>query len=315
MPRAWVEDTWLARDRSRTDRWGSGSRWRVRWREETAGGPRLRTKRFAKKSDAEELAAKLDNDIRASVYRDPDLGKTLLREVAAEWLATHLRVKEATSVRYERELRMYVLPKFGSRAVGTITRAEVANWVADLHHGRAPARYMIRGTRPPEYQPVGQQRRPLGAASIEHIMAVFGPVMRWALEQGRIDRDPTAGLSLPRPETSEHVYLTHTQVRDLAEAAEQVSGSHQDAVLVYTLAYTGVRINEALAAQIRSLDTTRRQLRITQTWTKGRDSDRKLGAPKSWERRTVPLPGFAATELAGLVKDRPPGEFIFTAKR
>ncbi|MDR1187540.1 MAG: site-specific integrase [Bifidobacteriaceae bacterium] len=315
MARAWVEDRWNDAAGNPSARHGTGSRWRVRWRENTDDGPRLRDRAFPKKSDAEEFAAKIDNDLRASVYRDPDLGKTPFKEVAEQWLATHLSIRDSTALRYERELRMYTLPKFGRREINTITRAEVANWVADLHHGRARARYKIRGTNPPEYRPIQRMRNPLGASSIEHIIVNLGAIMKWALVEGRIDRSPVVGLSLPKTESEEHVYLTHAQVRDLAEAAEQVSREHQDAVLVYALAYTGMRINEALAAKTGALDLPGRKLRIVKTWTQDKNGARVLGPPKSHERRTVPLTAHLAEELAALVKDAAPGDFIFQAKR
>ncbi|MDR1426732.1 MAG: site-specific integrase [Bifidobacteriaceae bacterium] len=315
MAHAWVEDQWVSKEGDKLARHGIGSRWHVRWREPTEDGTRFRDRAFAKKTDAEEFATKIDNDLRASVYRDPDLGKAPFREIAEQWLAAHLSVRDSTAARYERELRMYTLPKFGHRPINTITRAEVAAWVADLHHGRAPARYKIRGTKPPEFLPVQQMRNRLGASSIEHIVTNLGAIMKWALVEGRIDRNPVVGLSLPKAESEEHVYLTHQQVRDLADAAERVTGVHQDAVLIYALAYTGMRINEALAAKTGALDLVGRKLRVVKTWTVDKDGARVLGPPKSHERRTVPLTAFLAKELAALVKDSGPGDFIFQAKR
>jgi integrase len=275
----------------------------------------LRAKGFAKKSDAEEYAAKLDNDIRASVYRDPDLGKATFAEVATEWLAGHLRIRDATAVRYERELRMYMIPKFGNQAINSITRADLATWVGELLHGTAPVRYRIRGSNPPIDRPIGPMRAGLAAASIEHMVSVLGAIFKWALEADRIVKNPTIGLSIPRPVPQDHVYLTHTQVRDLATAAQAITGDRQDALLVYTLAYTGMRINEALAVQTARLNTANREIRVLQTWTQGRDGGRRLGPPKSFEKRTVPLPVFLAAELAELARDRKPGDFLFQARR
>ncbi|MDR1427955.1 MAG: site-specific integrase [Bifidobacteriaceae bacterium] len=305
----------MSATRRKTAFWGKGQRWRVRWRDETGEQVRLRAKAFTRKSDATEFAAKLDNDIRASVYRDPDLGKATFGEVAAEWFAAHMRIRDATAPRYERELRMYMIPKFGQRPINTITPADLAARVSELLQGIAPARYRVRGSNPPVNLPVAPMRSRLSPASIEHMVTVLGAIFKWAILTDRIVKNPTLALSIPRPVPADHVYLTHTQVRDLAEAAQAVTADRQDALLVYTLAYTGIRINEALAVKTAKLDTAAQRIRVVQTWTKTRDGKRQLGPPKSFERRTVPPPVFLAAELATLAKDRKPGDFLFQAKR
>jgi integrase len=210
---------------------------------------------------------------------------------------------------------MYMVPKFGPKPVNSISRADLAAWVADLTRGKAPARYKVRGSNPPRDHPARTMRAPLAPASIEHMVTILGAIFKWAMANDRIAKNPATGLSIPRPVPEDHVYLTHNQVRDLAAAAQNATGDRQDAALVYTLAYTGLSSNEALAAKTGALDTAARTLRVAQTWTQGRDGGRKLGPPTSWARRTGPLPGFLADPLADRVQGRGPGEFVFTARR
>src|SRR5687768_4223673 len=122
MARAWIQDEWLDANRQPTARNGTGSRWRVYWWEETQTGRRRRSKRFQRKPDAQQYAAKRDNDLRAGTYRPPEHAETLLADIAAEWLSTRLDIKPATYLHYERSLRAYVLPQWGSRRIGTITK-------------------------------------------------------------------------------------------------------------------------------------------------------------------------------------------------
>jgi hypothetical protein len=121
-----------------------------------------------------EFAAKLDNAIRASVYRDPDLVKATFGEVAAEWFAAHMRIRDATAPRYDRELRMYMILKFGQRPINTISPADLAAWLSGLLQGTAPARHRVSGSNPPVDLPAAHMRSRLSAASIEHMVTILG---------------------------------------------------------------------------------------------------------------------------------------------
>src|SRR5690606_32389215 len=102
--------------------------------------------------------------------------------------------------------------------------------------------------------PVGPMHRPLAPTSVDHIHTVFSAVMAWAVDTDRIARNPASGVRLPRVVAPDHVYLSHTQVEALATAAEGVTGDPSDRTLVLLLAYTGLRINEALALTVSNLD-------------------------------------------------------------
>lgn len=317
MARAWVEDLWKTADGSPSTRAGSGARWRVRWWEDQVAPDgaltrRQRARSFRKKPDAEAYAAKTEHEQRAGTYRPPERAETPFAEVASEWLKAHLDVKAATYRRYERELRMYVLPRFGASPIGRVTRAQVADWVADLARGEAKARYVTRGSG--EIGEIGPMRKPLGAASIQHLHTVLVAVLGWAVETDRIAANPATRVRLPRVVDPEQVYLSHEQIEALGNAAEDVA-TPADRSLVLLLAYTGLRINEALALVVADVDISRRRVRVNQTWTEDLDGKRVLGPPKTHERRRVPLPAFLALDLAGLIKDREPGAWLFESPR
>ncbi|NVM95361.1 site-specific integrase [Arthrobacter sp. AETb3-4] len=262
MARAWIEYEWLTADKQQTAKHGVGKRWRAYWWEAIVPDAQGRTKRrrsqqFGRKGDAEQFVTKIENDLRARTYRPPENAETLVAVVAAEWLATRLNIKPATYRRYERELRSYVLPKWESVKIGTITKAQVAGWIAHLSASTAPARYKIRGTEPAQYHRAGTMRRPLTPASVDHLHTVFSAVMGWAVETDRIGRNPAAGVKLPRVIPADHVYLSHEQVDDLATAAHGVTDAEMDRALFQFLAYTGLRIDEALALTVGDLNLFR----------------------------------------------------------
>jgi integrase len=143
-------------------------------------------------------------------------------------------------------------------------------------------------------------RGPLKATSIGHIHTVLSAVLAWAVETDRISRNPASGARLPRVIAPEHVYLSHAQVEDLATAAESLTGHATDGTLIRFLAYTGLRINEALALKVSALDLMRNRVQVTHTWTLDKEGRRVLGPPKTHEKRAVPLPRFLADELQNL---------------
>lgn len=97
--------------------------------------------------------------------------------------------------------------------------------------------------------------------------------------------------------------------------ASKLTGRPDDGALVHLLAYPGPRISEATALQVRDIDFTAEQARVRRTWTVDRDSKRKLGDPKTWEQRAIPLPTFLVAELRELCRGKQPEDFIFTSSR
>ena len=310
MARAWIADEWLDANRQPTARNGTGSRWRVYWWEDSGPKRRRRSKRFTRKPDAQQFAAKLENDLRAGSYRPPEHAETRLADVAAEWLSTRLDIKPATYLHYERSLSAYVLPQWGARRIGTITKPEVAAWISALAAGTAAAAGKVRSSNPPRYEPA-PMRGPLKPSSIGHIHTVLSAVLAWAVETDRISRNPAAGARLPRVAAPEQVYLSHSQVEDLATAAEELTGRPTDGTLVRFLAYTGLRINEALALKVSALDLMRARAAVVATWTLDRAGKKVLGTPKTHEKRAVPLPRFLVAELEELTAGQAKDAYVF----
>ena len=91
---------------------------------------------------------------------------------------------------------------------------------------------------------------------IHHVVdIVFGAVLRDAVDRNLIHRSPLARVKLPKTGThdGERLYLTVGQVEQLAAGAAESTGS-EAALLVRTLAYTGLRIGEA--GRCRSVSST-----------------------------------------------------------
>lgn len=317
MARAWIDDRWKGKDGKPTARHGKGSRWQVFWwaEEPGPGGTltrRRRTKAFTRKVDAQNYAEKVGTTSRDGTYRDPDAGQITFGAMWDTWLAGRVDLKGATLARYRRDARTYVLPQWGHRRVGTITREEVAAWVADLAAGRAPAEYVKRGTGESTRQ---TQRGPLSANSIKHLTTLTSAVLEWAVDTGRVGSNAAHKVKRPRAEQQEMVFLAHREVEALATAAEGITGARMDRALVLFLAYSGVRIGEATALRVADVDLAARRAHIRQTWTIDADSNRVLDTPKNHERRSVPLTRAVLDTVGPLLEGQPADAFVFRATR
>lgn len=276
-----IDDRWHRKGpdgkKVRTDRYGKGARWVVRWRDPSGV---QRKKSFRLKEDAEDYAGTVRQDMRTGSYVAPDAGKILVEEWARRWLDAQAHVKASTLDRTRGIVDNHIVPKWGRVALSSVTFADVQGWVASLTRA---------GTAP---------------RTIAKVHGVFRQMLGWAVKDGRLARNPAQGVPLPRPDLPRHRYLDHTAVAMLAKEC----GDY--APLVRLLAYTGLRWGEAAAIRVREVDLIRRRINVVASVT---EVNGRLvwGSPKTHARRTVPVPRFLAAELAPLVKDRAPDALLF----
>ncbi|HWU28936.1 MAG TPA: tyrosine-type recombinase/integrase [Microbacterium sp.] len=346
MGRAWVTDRWVkdavvtmpdgtttkisatsAQLRSlktlpehfRTSKFMKGSRWEVGWHDPTAAGRRQVKKLFARRSDADAFAAELEDDIRSDRYIDPASRARTYRAVAEAWLASKNRIKDSSYFRYRRELDNYVLPKWGERTIGSITRTDIDEWILQLRDGTA-----VHDFDRTEYLKQTKARKPrtpvkMKPSYLRHVAsATFGGPLRYAVREGWIGRDPFRNVELPRDEgdlESDLPSLSYQDIDALADAALEITDNESDRWLVQTLAVSGPRIGEATALKIKDLDLSNKRVRIHRTWTTDREGKRKLGPVKTWEKRWLPLADFIVSGLKAIIKDRDPEDYVFTSPR
>lgn len=291
----------------RSQRYGEGKRWRCRWFVINPNGSKQgKTKAFDKLYDAEEFQAALEDDIRRGRYVDPNADQRLFRDVADQWIETKLDVKPATLGRYQRELRVYINPTWGGKTLREITPNELQSWVNKLSKGGYKAE--LPGKRKP---------RPLSPRSIRNIVkVVMAAVFEYAITNKWIRENPAKLVTTPRivSKDEDMVFLTVPEVELLADEAA-AKGRDVDGLLVRFLAYTGVRINEALALQIQDLDFRNRKARIRRTWSDDGEGKMQLGTPKSGEARTIALPPSLIPQLEEQAAGQSKNEFLFRAKR
>lgn len=281
----------------RTAEFGRGRRWMVFWRADE--GRRRRS--FEDYQSAEAFRASIEDDIRSGHYVDPkDLERTF-GEVADLWAQTLSgAIKGSTEMRYLRELRVWVLPRWGTVPLGRITTGAIQAWVAQLSNGTAPRDAQDKRTRP------------LAPKSIRSVVKiVMGAVLRFAVDSGWMRSSPMDKVRTPRNiVATPRVYLTPIEVKAIADQMQMA-----DATAVYLLAFTGIRIGEALALRCDDVDFKTRTVAICKTQSVDRDGHIVETTPKGNRSRTVPIPSSLLPRLGDLVRGHAGDDYLLRAPR
>lgn len=336
MALAWIDDNWIKRaddgteigrtlqrklsaarnpdsagipDKFRKCRFGVGKRWRVVWRIPGPDGVMVqKSKSFDSYRDAESYCAAMDDDVRRGRYRDPNDAKRMVSEVATEWFAGKVNIRQSTLNRYKRDYEHYVAPRWGSMPLTAVQPASVQAWIAELQSGTAVT--------------VCRSKVCLSARSIRAIVRIIlGGIMDYAVRQGWVDANPVDAVVLPKIASRDEdmVLLDVKSIEALADAAATVgmrsdSRRWSNGLIIRWQAYTGTRIGECFALRVKDVDFDRRRARVRETWSDG-DGEPVLTLPKNGRQRTVAWPRFIEDDLHRMCAGRGPDDFLFPAPR
>ena len=129
-----IDDRWHRRNKDgeleRTDRYGKGARWLVRWRDPSGN---QRKKSFKRKSDAEKFAVQIGHGMLSGSYVDPAAGKITLEEWSKQWLSAQAHVKPTSLDRSQGIVRNHVVPRWGTArsshgSTTCVTRCPPRRW-------------------------------------------------------------------------------------------------------------------------------------------------------------------------------------------
>jgi integrase len=250
--------------------------WRAMYRD-PAG--EQRSKSFPRKSDAERFLVGVESSKITGSYIAPELARLTVGEWSRRWLAGKVNLKASTRERYAGILREHIEPRWGTVKLADVGHADIQRWVSELADQSAPA-------------------------TVRKVHRVLSLILALAVRDGRLVRNPAAGVNLPRVVTAEHRYLTHEQVHALAAECGPYG------LVVLTLAYTGLRWGEMAALRVGRIDFLRRRAAIAESVTVVAGAQ-TWGTPKGHERRSVPIPRFLVDDLAAHVAGRAPGDLVF----
>lgn len=193
-------------------------------------------------------------------------GKTF-RDAAEEWLAycENVRDCKATTLNDYRTMVAVLNRQFGGRRVETITSREIELWIAGYEgSNRTRQKYLV----------------------------CLGSIFKRAKKTFGLPTNPVDNVERPRvrkPATID--VLRPEEVMALVRAAE----SEQDAAVIHTAAFAGLRMGELLALRWRDVDFARRTIHVRENWALGQTT-----TPKGGGERAVPMADEVAARLAKL---------------
>jgi integrase len=204
-------------------------RWRARYRD-AAGKEHAR--HFSRKADAERWLATAQTSLARGEWIDPASSRVTVAEWSTVWLATKSHLKPRTPDSYDSVLRIWVLPRWKRVPLVAITHADVVAWVAGV-------------------------RAQVSAAHTRHALAVLYQIVKLAVRDGPLARNPTEGVSKPRVPRPEQRFLSHAEVARLAHECPPPYD-----LLVVLLAFTGLRFGEVAGLRVGDVNLARGRLTV-----------------------------------------------------
>lgn len=267
-------------------------RYQVRWRAEGV----QRGKTFDTLSRAVQFREQLGDPAPGG----PSRGESTISvgQLFSEWLPTRSHLAPSTAQRDLDFIRRYIGPYFTHQSVSNVTNHDIGQWVIALR--------VDGGTRTAQ----GGGRRALAPGTVFKALQLFRQALDHAVHQGLVERNVTAGIKVPghtKPRLAPPP-LAHEKIALVLDALSGRGPEH--AALAHLMADTGLRIGEALALDVRHLDTEdgQRSVTVEQSWSQSEDRLHfEIGGVKTdHAHRVVPtLRPATVALLAKLTGDKP----------
>ena len=220
---------------------------------------------FTRKIDAEKYLRTVETSKDRGEYIDPIDARATVADLGKTWLAGRSTVMKPSSFRpVDSAWRVHVEPRWGDREVGDIRHSQVQTWVSEMAQTSS-------------------------ATTVLRAYGVLAAILDAAVKDRRLTRNVARDVSLPRKPKGGKTYLTHQQVRTLAEASRYPD-------LVLFLAYTGLRWGEATGLRVKHVDAARRRVSVEENAVMVGTAI-EVGTPKTHELRSVPYPAFLSDAI------------------
>ena len=221
--------------------------------------------------------------------------KTLVRE----WLkAKKPMVAPSTHAAFTLIAENHLVPQFGGMKIASISEADVQSYILNLHEG---GRLDGKGG--------------VGVKTIHDIILVFRLAMEYAYKLRIIPLLNWSLIEYPKPDTPHQVSaLSQDQERELIQRLYLVMNRRSAGILLAL--FTGLRIGELCALQMKDIDLTAKTLTVGKTIQRIYDAKSgktrlHIGPPKTaTSERTIPLPSMLAIPLGKFITDNPDHYFL-----
>ncbi len=272
----------------------SGTRWDVRYRDETR---RQRKKTFERKVDAQRFANSVETDLVRGDWIDPNRGRELFGQWADTWLETIGDRKPKTRESYESIVSKHLRPRFGRAPIAAIDYPTVLAYVAELRAaGVAPK-------------------------TIRNIRDVMRLIFKLAIRSGALKSNPVEDVAVGQTQRGEMVFLEPEQIMDLAREVtkpparyrrgeRRTDGYPEYGLFVRFAAFTGLRAGEIVGLRVKDLQLMRRRVHVHQSASEAY-GQLQIVPTKTYERRSVPIPKSLTDDLTVQVAGKPQDDYVW----
>jgi integrase len=249
---------------------GEGSRWRA-WYIDAEGTEK--TKRFATKAPAEAWLSTQTASLTTGTYVDPKHGKATVASFYREWSVHQVWVP---GTRRAMDLAVNSTT-FGDVPFSDLRTSHVQAWIKAM------------------------QDKPLAASTIQTRLTNIRVVLRAAVRDRVLARDPSEGVKLPRQRKAAAAMRIPTP----EEVSKLLASADENFVaLIGLCAFGGLRLGEAAALKVSDIDFLKREIRVERQVQRANGKRVEIRPPKYGSERTVYAPDGLMTMLSEHVRGR-----------
>lgn len=195
-------------------------------------------------------------------------------EYVDKWMNVYKenKLKPSTIVTYKKHLRAHVLPAFGKREIAGITTEDIQIFL--------------------------NERKNLAKKTLSSMRHFMGEVFKDAVEDGLIEKDPTASrrISIPSNKAYDREALPLDQFREIISQLNLLSAI--DKQMLVLMMFTGMRRGEVLGLRWEDIDKTTGLIHIQRNVTHAGGNRPVIGTPKTKSgKRDIPLDPFVLETL------------------
>lgn len=239
----------------------------VKGKEESLGGYRTKT-------EAKAVLYQAQREIADGTYGQAD---PTFEDVAADYLASiKLEVKASSYDDYRIQVRLHLVPHFGSKRINAITTADVDKFRSGKASETKRVKRWNEETGKKEWIEI-----PYSARRVNKCLTVLGAIFNFAIDKKYLRESPMRGVKKLKSETEEARCLTKEQVRRLLDASSPTLYP-----IVYTAIWTGLRQSELFGLKWCNVDLVNRKLKVRQAY---RPQYGETTLKSRYSRRTVDL--------------------------
>src|SRR5690606_34578203 len=188
-----------------------------------------------------------------------------------QWVATyvHVELKPGTADAYRRHIELRIKPKLGRVRLAELTPLHLKKFFKELHEDGARKDKRAGGLAP---------------STIRKVRVIVRQALEHAVNDGLITSNPAQSIKSPSTTKPKKRLWTWDQLQRFLSVVDESPYK----ALIYTLAFTGMRISEALALQWQDVDFDARVI-LVQRNLHHPGPNPVFGTPKNDEPRVVPM--------------------------